>query len=83
MAAGSAAGQGDEGQLTLAESWNGASWKLLNTPNPASTAELLGVSCVSVSNCMAVGDFQGLGDQATLAETWNGTHWAIVKTPHP
>jgi hypothetical protein len=36
-----------------------------------------------VSNCTAVGDFQGLGNQATLAETWNGTHWAIVKTPHP
>jgi hypothetical protein len=85
MATGSSTDQINEAQFTLAESWNGTRWTLLHTPNPSSssTAELLGLSCVSASDCMAVGDFQGIGNQVTLAEAWNGTHWTIVKTPQP
>jgi hypothetical protein len=86
MATGSSIDQTGESQFTLAESWNGTGWKLLNTPNPSgsSQAELLGVSCTSPSGCMAVGGFVGsLDNMPTLAERWNGTHWAIVKTPHP
>jgi hypothetical protein len=83
MAAGSAAAQADAGEFTVAEAWNGSTWKLLKTPSPSSVAEFLGVSCTSPSSCMAVGDFEGTSSQATLAESWNGTHWSVVKTPHP
>ena len=60
---------------TLAEAWNGTSWQLLITPDPAGTAasSLTSVSCTSAARCMAVGD-HGTG---TFAETWNGTSWEL------
>ena len=73
-----------ESAFNLAEAWDGTSWTILKTPNPGSTNnELFGVSCTSPSSCMAVGDFQGIGNGLTLAESWNGTSWSVVKTPHP
>ncbi len=48
------------GTLSLAETWNGSSWSITPTPDPATGSgavnELLGVSCPSSSFCMAVGD---------------------------
>jgi hypothetical protein len=54
--------------VTLAEAWNGSSWAVQATPNPAiATASLLnGVSCVSTT-CTAVG-FYNNGVRLTLAE---------------
>jgi hypothetical protein len=73
-----------ESSFNLAEAWNGTSWTILRTPDPGSTQnELFGISCTSPSSCMAVGDFQGIGNAMTLAESWNGTSWSVVKTPHP
>ena len=73
-----------ESSFNLAEAWNGTSWNILRTPDPGSTNnELFGISCTSPSNCMAVGDFIGIGNGMTLAESWNGTRWSIVKTPRP
>jgi len=84
MATGFASGEEGESGITLAESWNGTSWRLLKAPSPGSSSdELLGVSCTSSSSCMAVGDFENAGPQFTLAEAWDGTHWRVVKTPHP
>ena len=51
--------------LTLAERWNGARSTVQETPNPAhGTADSLdGVSCVTATVCIAVGDFyRGLTD---------------------
>jgi len=73
-----------ESSFNLAEAWNGTSWTILRTPDPGSdNNELFGVSCTSPSNCMAVGDFIGIGNGMTLAESWNGTSWKVVKTPRP
>jgi hypothetical protein len=73
-----------ESAFNLAEAWNGTSWSIVKTPDPGSTSnELRGVSCISPSRCMAVGDFAGIGNELTLAESWNGTSWSVVKTPHP
>jgi hypothetical protein len=73
-----------ESAFNLAEAWDGTSGTILKTPNPGSTNnELFGVSCTSPSSCMAVGDFEGIGNGMTLAESWNGTSWSVVKTPHP
>ncbi len=76
----------DGSQLTLAETWNGTSWSVQATPNPsgATSSDLLGVSCTSVSVCRAVGDYIDVGGtMRTLAERWNGSSWSIQVTPNP
>jgi hypothetical protein len=41
---------------TLAESWNGVSWSVVETPNPGNQEPWLqAVSCASIGNCIAVG----------------------------
>jgi hypothetical protein len=65
---------------TLAERWNGTRWTLQVTPNPPQGGgELNGVSCTSVSACIAVGN----SNAGNLAERWNGTRWQIQPTPNP
>ncbi len=55
--------------VTLAEGWNGSSWSVQTTPNPAiATASVLyGVSCTAATTCTAVGWYAN-GVQLTLAE---------------
>jgi hypothetical protein len=73
--------------LTLAERWNGSSWTIQPTPNPAGATQsvLSGVSCTAATSCTAVGYYatSSGGDDLTLAEHWNGTRWAIQPTPTP
>ncbi len=66
---------------TLAESWNGATWSIVPSPNPAKGQEntLSSASCISTTNCTAVGDYWALpGETVVLIETWNGTKWSLV-----
>jgi len=43
-------------QRTLAERWNGSSWAIQPTPNPASrSSRLFGVACPTANSCTAVG----------------------------
>jgi hypothetical protein len=68
------------------ERWNGKAWAIQPTPSAHGSAlsELLGVSCVSASVCVAVGDYiNGSGIDLTLVERWNGSTWAIQPTPNP
>jgi hypothetical protein len=71
---------------TLAESWNGSSWTIQNTPNavPSGTDfandQLNGVSCTSPRACTAVGT---VNLDQTLAERWDGSTWTIQATPNP
>jgi hypothetical protein len=74
---------------TLAEHWNGASWSIEPTPNPAKAdmSYLAGISCQAPKACTAVGysakgGVSG-GKITTLAENWNGTSWSIETTPNP
>jgi hypothetical protein len=72
--------------VTLAERWNGTSWRIWPTPNPASAtwSEFFGVSCPAARACTATGYYQSrAGTLQTLAESWNGTSWAIQRTPNP
>jgi hypothetical protein len=66
---------------TLAERWNGKSWAIQPTPNPAPGSGFGGVACTSASFCVAVGG--GPAGVRTLAERWNGKSWAIQRTPNP
>jgi hypothetical protein len=78
---------GNVGQ-TLAEAWNGTTWSIQPSPNPAASngAALAGVSCPSTSACSAVG-YWTPGPNGTpvntLAEHWNGTRWSLQSTPSP
>ena len=62
-----------------AELWNGTTWSSMTLPTVpgASTTTLIGVSCVTTSYCVAVG--QATGPEA-LIEQWNGTIWTVVTT---
>jgi hypothetical protein len=71
--------------LTLAERWNGTSWKIQPSPSPAGATSsiLLGVSCASAGACVAVGDYHnGSGQPIAFAETWNGSAW-VVQAANP
>jgi hypothetical protein len=70
-------GQGD---VPLAERWNGKRWALQPTPRlPGFFPVLEGVSCPSSRECLAVGG----GFSASLAERWDGSRWSVQQTPSP
>ena len=69
------------GVSALVERWNGTTWSIETTPNPAgSTTLLYGVDCASATSCFAVGTQSG--GPGTLVEEWNGSTWAIVPSPN-
>ena len=73
---------------TLAERWNGTSWKIQTTPKPtgATVSFLSGVSCTSTTACTAVGHYLNSAPTPTyltVAEHWNGTIWQVQTTPTP
>ncbi len=73
-------------QVALAEVWDGSSWQLQSTPNPAgaTSSQLSGVSCSSATACIAVGDYyNSAGTELTLAEVWDGSSWQLQSTPNP
>ena len=71
---------------TLIERWDGTSWSIVSSPNTSTTEAnvVLGVTCVSTSECWAAGYYYGLDDliSQTLIERWDGTSWAIVNSPN-
>jgi hypothetical protein len=76
--------------VTLIEKWDGSSWSIVTSTNPSGTenagAYLNGVSCVSASDCVAVGDWypdSGGGYSQTLIETLNGSAWSVADSPSP
>jgi len=78
---------GSAGAASLAEHWDGSTWRVVPTPNPAGSgeqAQLLGVAAINTSDVWAVGfSASPATDYATLAEHWNGSAWSIVPTPNP
>src|SRR5689334_18298280 len=68
---------------TLIESWNGTAWSVVSSRNPRSDSSLDSVSCVSASDCTAVGSDSGAGmAPKTLVESWNDTTWTVVPSPN-
>jgi hypothetical protein len=71
---------------TLAEAWDGTSWSIRTTPNPAGATDsrLSGVSCSwAATACTAVGLSSDGSGTHTLAEAWDGTAWTLRTTPNP
>jgi hypothetical protein len=70
---------------TLIERWDGTSWAIVPSPNTSATRNnaLTGVTCLSASDCWAVGFHSLPGNlQQTLIERWDGTAWVIVTSPN-
>jgi hypothetical protein len=74
----------------LIERWNGGTWSVVPSPSPVhfahSGAELDGVTCVSATDCLAVG--WHLFTHSSLQELpfsvrWNGSKWSQVNVPRP
>ncbi len=67
----------------LNEQWNGTTWSIMPSPSPAIDVGIVGLSCLSTSFCVGVGDsYNGTIDQ-TYVEQWNGTRWSVVPSPDP
>jgi hypothetical protein len=76
----------DADARTLIERWDGTAWTIVESPN-ALTAQnfLVGVTCVSASNCWAAGYTNDAGVTSahqTLIEHWDGNSWVIVSSPN-
>lgn len=60
-------------------------WKTVGTPNqPHASSDLLnGISCASIADCMAVGDYEvsAAAGTALLIERWNGVRWSLLRAP--
>jgi len=75
--------------VTLAERWNGTTWKRQHTPNPAVDTvpavapDLLGVSCPASNFCEAVGTYHLGHANVAMAEAWNGRRWSSQHVPVP
>jgi hypothetical protein len=68
---------------TLIERWDGASWTIAPSPNASAVKSLLeGVTCVSESDCWAVGSSYNDFFHQTLIEHWNGVVWNLVVSPN-
>lgn len=69
-------------QQTLIEHWNGTSWAIVKSPNPANGNQLSAITALSATDIWAVGMYgNNLGrtlDQRTLIEHWNGTSWTVI-----
>jgi hypothetical protein len=57
-------------------------WTPVSSPL-VSTSDLESVSCISASDCWAVGFSEPKQDTYTLAEHWDGDDWNVVATPDP
>jgi hypothetical protein len=69
-------------ERTLVETFGRGSWRLIASPNTqASMNELFGVSCVSPTSCVAVGDEGAPSAQRPLVETLTRGTWRLSPSP--
>ena len=61
-------------------------WAIVDSPNSPSASltwnALTSVTCISASDCWAVGDFENYNSFQTLIEHWDGSSWSIVASPN-
>jgi len=65
----------------MAEVWDGVSWTAqpVGLPSGAATAQLNGISCISSTDCTAVGYDAAAGAQpVALIENWDGSTWSVA-----
>jgi hypothetical protein len=70
------------GRSTLTLHWDGTSWSIIPSPNPAVYNGLYAVAATSPTDVWAVGYYYTQSAQQTLIEHWDGTSWSIVSSPN-
>jgi hypothetical protein len=70
------------GSRTLVLHWDGTSWSIIPSPNPATYNGLYAVAAVSATDIWAVGYYFTESTQRTLIEHWDGSSWSIVPSPN-
>jgi hypothetical protein len=70
--------------------WNGTKWAASYKTTTGKPGGLDGVSCWSVSRCVAVGNYFArpkgapvTGKSTLIAARWNGSRWSVAKLPTP
>ncbi|MFZ0667986.1 MAG: hypothetical protein WAM97_19730 [Acidimicrobiales bacterium] len=65
----------------IADIWNGSSWN--STPPPAvnGSGGLYDVTCLTNTDCIAVGGGEIASDTDGFAEQWNGRSWTVMQSP--
>lgn len=74
------------GTRTLAEQWNGRTWRIVSMPHVSGHDVLLsGLAALSASDIWAVGTqgSQSDGSRRGLIEQWDGTRWRVAPGPQP
>ena len=74
--------------VLFAVRWNGRGWSREVMAEPPGSSNVLagGISCPSLSSCIAVGGFSlraAPGRYLPLAERWNGAVWSVDPAPVP
>jgi hypothetical protein len=82
LAVGSWATENGEGiGGTLAEAWNGSTWRILGSPGHLQIDENFeAVSCFSAAGCMTIGTTTAV-HQTLFAALLTGQHWKVTKLP--
>ena len=64
---------------------NGNTWSRVASPNAGNgvSNELLSVSCLSQTSCVAVGRFENGIEYDSLAMIWDGSAWTLMSSPNP
>jgi hypothetical protein len=57
-------------------------WSIVASPNAGTSDVLSSVSCVSASDCVAVGYTSTGPAYETLVMVWDGTVWSVVSSPN-
>lgn len=62
---------------------SGSKWTQEKVPQPSSYGQLSGVTCVSASDCWAVGNEVPKGSNTSVNEVlhWNGSTWSLSSAP--
>ena len=71
--------------ITLAIRYDGSTWRIVDTPNPAGSfsSVLYSVAHLSATSAFAVGSYEDPNGNVThpLAMQWNGSSWSLVDVP--
>jgi len=70
---------------SIIDKWDGSRWTVTKLPAALSERKmpLNGVTCLSATNCYAVGSYaSGSGNKLSLIEHWNGSNWKGVSAPN-
>lgn len=78
-------GDGNFGQLTLIEHWDGATWTVVDSPDPGQGAnELEDAVAFASDDVWAVGYYNATSNNyRSLILHWDGTAWTQVASPSP